>query len=797
MLDAGCFLFFLAFACALAWPVFTGKVPVATDTLALWGPQAVTNPAPAHNSVLADSALQSLPWQVFVRRSLAGGEWPLWDPDLFAGYPFLGNDQNQLYYPLAWLLWLLPLPAALQLNPILHVWLAGAGMYALARLLGTGRAGSLLAGLAFAGSGMLYMGLELPGASNTYVWLPWVLAAAEMALRRRSWAWTAGAGILFGVLAVAGHVQWLIYSALFLAMWLGARIGGEAWYAWRTRDSGALRAVRSQAARAGAILAWGPALGAVHLLPVAEMLTLSSRAAEGLLPGPATLDAVPRALARQLHIFVPQIFGTSVGDVGRPLLLSNCWYVGLAGLALGFAALLLRREWWVYLLGAGALTFFFIGSNVPFFNAVNQLPGMRALVASRAGYLFIVCAALLCGLGFDALMSCARRRPGAAAALGIFVALLGAGVAKLLLDQYAGSVGDARLYALQAGALRQAAIVALLLALWWGAVVALRGGRLAGGRVALSALLVGIILFDLLTYAPGYNTYVPPETLQPRSRVADLMREDREMWRIIAPDAPNPTFVPNMATLYGLRDVQGYSSLHLRRYEEFWAAAEPALSEGGYFQVIFRPQSYLSAQANLLNVKYVTTFAPLSTGADLPSSLQRIYEEGPGLYANRSALPRAFVVERAMVAQAATVPRLISEEGFEPTEVVLIEEQPPEGFAATFTRGAPVGVAEITRYRNLSVDLDVRMDRPGWLVLGDVNYPGWRVEVDGREERIFTAYYILRAVPLSEGTHRVRFYFLPGSVVAGGIISVGALLAALGVLMGVYVRKAKNHGARG
>jgi hypothetical protein len=131
---------------------------------------------------------------------------------------------------------------------------------------------------------------------------------------------------------------------------------------------------------------------------------------------------------------------------------------------------------------------------------------------------------------------------------------------------------------------------------------------------------------------------------------------------------------------------------------------------------------------------------------------------------------------------AAAIPARIAEPGFDPRRAVLLEQAPPPGVPATPSDGPAPGTATITRYRNLSVDLTAQMDRPGWLVLGDVNYPGWQVTVDGRPAPLYTAYYILRAVPLPAGAHTVRFEFRPGSVLLGGALSGIALLAALGVL---------------
>src|SRR5687767_673986 len=90
----------LLFALALCWPVLQGRVPVASDTLALWAPWSQLPHEPVHNVSLADSAHLYLSWASFARGAVAGGEWPLWDPYTFAGYPFAANAQNQLYYPL-------------------------------------------------------------------------------------------------------------------------------------------------------------------------------------------------------------------------------------------------------------------------------------------------------------------------------------------------------------------------------------------------------------------------------------------------------------------------------------------------------------------------------------------------------------------------------------------------------------------------------------------------------------------------------------------------------------------------
>jgi hypothetical protein len=81
------------------------------------------------------------------------------------------------------------------------------------------------------------------------------------------------------------------------------------------------------------------------------------------------------------------------------------------------------------------------------------------------------------------------------------------------------------------------------------------------------------------------------------------------------------------------------------------------------------------------------------------------------------------------------------------------------------------------------------MDRPGWLVLADVNYPGWHVTVDGQPAPLYTAYALLRAVPLAAGSHTVRFAFQPLSVLLGAGVSGGALLLVGGIIGAAAVRR--------
>jgi uncharacterized membrane protein YfhO len=73
----------------------------------------------------------------------------------------------------------------------------------------------------------------------------------------------------------------------------------------------------------------------------------------------------------------------------------------------------------------------------------------------------------------------------------------------------------------------------------------------------------------------------------------------------------------------------------------------------------------------------------------------------------------------------------------------------------------------------------VAVTTPGYLVLSEVYYPGWRAYVGGREEVIQRADYTFRAIHLDPGSHRVRILFAPLTWKVGLGISLATWLGLI------------------
>ena len=772
--DIGSIAVLLLFACLLCLPIFTGRVPLPSETLALWSPWSQLPHEPITNPNLADATLLYLPSIVFARDSVRDGEWPMWDPYSFGGFPYTANSQSQLYYPLTWLLWLLPLSGAIQVLTFFNVLLAGVGMYLFARYQQVSPVGSLLSGLAFAGSGMLQLGLEMPGVASVYGWLPWMLLAMDKALRARDATWVAVAALVCGLQVVAGHLQWVLYSYFVLGCWV----------VWRALlpDAGiTLRARAATLVRGAAVALGGVTLAAIHLAPFLELAGLSGRT-----EGRVSSNSWP--LYYLLRLVAPEYFGTAAPGVGVPLIFNDLWYVGIAPLFLAFAAILLRPSkliwFWVALSLLAIAVTFGIG---PFLYA-RWLPGLSALLPMRIGYILIFSLAMLAGLGFDALMhKIVPRRAWELIAIGtagllLFVILVAGWFAQLAEPEPA-------LKALKEGQLLRAVVLVtttlgLLIVGRAFAVNPKIGSRWVRSRASTLAVtnLVLLVVLDLVTLVPNYNSWVKPDQVLPSTPSIEWLRANAGYERVMGVDSPGPVFNPNTQSLFGIHSVAGYDSLHTRRLEEYWGAVDQSIVSvkrgSPYSNVFIRPQVYTSTLTALMNVRYIAA----SNGITPTVALNRAFGGEITVYENASALPRAFLVERAELLPQSEVLKKLATPDFDPTVAVLIEEEHPSASVATPDPDPP-GSVDITSYRRNSVRVEATLDRPAWLVLSDQNYPGWAATVDGVDEKVYTAYYLFRAIRLGSGPHDVVFSFQPTTLLPASVIS-GTALILIGILLG-------------
>ena len=93
---------------------------------------------------------------------------------------------------------------------------------------------------------------------------------------------------------------------------------------------------------------------------------------------------------------------------------------------------------------------------------------------------------------------------------------------------------------------------------------------------------------------------------------------------------------------------------------------------------------------------------------------------------------------------------------------------------------------------------DVQSLHGGLVVLSEIYYPGWTATLDGRPIEIGRANYILRAVRVPEGTHRLELVFHPKTISETETLAYVALAILLLSLLAAVVfgvRKAMRSSA--
>ncbi len=75
------------------------------------------------------------------------------------------------------------------------------------------------------------------------------------------------------------------------------------------------------------------------------------------------------------------------------------------------------------------------------------------------------------------------------------------------------------------------------------------------------------------------------------------------------------------------------------------------------------------------------------------------------------------------------------------------------------------------------VEVMVEACADGYLIVSDAFFPGWAATLDGNDVPLMRANFLMRAVRVPKGRHRVDMEYWPWTFRAGGVVSVIGLLA--------------------
>ncbi len=777
-----------------------------------------------------------LRWYFFQLRSmiaqeLADGRWPSWNPYMLGGQPLQANIQSALFYLPNHLMLVLPPWLTFFVLTFLHLWLAGAFTFGLARHYGLSRFGAAIAGVAFMLSSVFVFRIlgGHHGDLSTLCWIPLFLWFCDRAVRDDSSGWAGAAGVVFATMVFASHFQHQLFCCTtflvyFVAHWcVRSRALADLWRLGRVMVI---------------VLVVGVGLAAPQFVPTVEFSGASARAAypaENKLEFNGANSFPPENL---LLLVCPGAFGdnTTLRYWGRWFhYWEMCLYVGLPTLLLlCFSPFSPRRDLVAALaIAAGAALVLASGRYSPLFDGLASLPVYKMLrgyskFVSEAG-LFLC---LLAGFGADAfceLLVRQRRR----VLIGLLLATIGVSLvyggavlagsslwhavlqtaahhwepmfhAPLAIEGFAGATG-----ALFTSNLTRTYYI-VLLSLFVLLYCAWRYPQV--GR--LHWLVVLILVVDLISFGRPFaqRTYPVDRVGLDRDIVAYVQAQTTgagdgrsapsgDRFRVLC--MPKKTEL-NDPMLDRFENFAGYDNMVIRWFGELVNTAQ-GFAKSRY-DLAFT-ERLPAVVFRLFNVRYLVT--PIDQPCPFPFFTRVHQTARQQLHVFRDCLPRAYLVPSHRVIEDADAARsFLLSPGFRPTREVLLSGCPEGPAAGLDVSAAPavaaadaaggaaaaalaaveapdpsLGACRVASWGPAGFSVTATVERACWLVLAENHYPGWRATVDGSEVPILRANYCQRAVYVAAGRHTIEFAFRPATHWLGMAIALGTmLLMLLGVL---------------
>ena len=765
-------LVYLLATFSLAWPALTGMFLVSPHS---------------------DQYIAGYAFREFAAATLkATGGFPLWNPYLFGGMPYIAAMHGDIFYPTFLLRMVLPTDVAMTWGFIIHIFLAGLFTFGFLRRVGFGFAGSLAGGLAYMMSGQIasYVSPGHDGKLFVSALFPlalWMLHRGVRGGRASSWGAIA---LIVGLGVLSPHPQLLQYMlmacgayALFLAL---SNVDGE-----KLPRGVALR--RLGAALAAVLI--GLAIGAVQYLPVQEYVAWSPRA--GGIADYQTATSYAWPPEELLNVYLPQFSGMLEAYWGRNGIHFHSDYVGVVVLILAGAAYLgLRADpkrkqiiFWSVVLLVSVL--WSLGSATPFYRIPYALiPGTKYFRAP-ATIFFVgsLAIALLACAGTERLLQSRLSRRyllgwlGFAGAIALLATVGGLStVATSFADPGRFERVEANRGALIAGAWRSFIFVALAVALAFS--IARKRIPHRFGALAVAALMA----VDLWSIEHLYWMFSPPASqIYAVDENIAAMKAEPQPARVLALQLASPrrdAFLTGDALMsHRVRGVLGYHGNQLGRYKEL-------VGLNGQTERLLAPNIL-----RLTNTRFVLADIPelpfLPNATRVSGAVRNAAGNETYLYRLAADYPYAWVTPVSVKAGDDQVLATLLDPRFDVTRAALFDTS-AEVTVASAVRALPDPLpisATVRRYEPGSAQIDLGAPAPAGaaLMVSENYYLGWRATVDGKPARLGRADFTMIGVELPAGARRIELRFESPAYEKGKTVTwIAIALAVLALALGLW-----------
>jgi uncharacterized membrane protein YfhO len=746
------FIIFALLAVANYFPLLTGLIPFPAHLLApfpAWGGSSKWPPIPE----IGDLITSFYPFHAFAGRAVRDGSFPLWNPHILAGAPFLANAQSALFYPPNFLYYLLPVPVAWTACLLIRMVACALFMTLFVRSIGGTRTGAIFSGIVYSSCGFMttWQGQAL---GDAVIWLPLIcysLVRLRAVPSRRN---IVIAAISFAMPILAGHPETTAHSALIGCAFAAVLYAGDRKFSARFAMSGALAV----------------GLGAVQIIPTVEWLRQLGNQFE--LPWPTLGIHQAQGLFTRDILSSPNSAGISVPE--------GAAYLGmLTLLAASLAPLHRNRRYVVFLIVSSVVALMIAYTIPPVSWVVAHMPYLKSMKNGRFIFVASFGIAALAGLGISILQEretalLGRKRKYAWGLTGVaFAAVIGA-ISRLQLATQ-----------VQVPLMRRPLFSVILLCVAM-AILAWTLFERFKAR-SFSVLVLSFVLFDMLTFSYGFTGFATGRSMYAAAPLFEFLNKNADASRERVVQVGNP-YSANVAMMYGFASADGYE-VCLERPRLF-ASGLSQDRQDGIFLVADGIVGAADRRLDMLNVKYLVVpdgGPEFQTLAAHPDRFRTVFGDGHvSVFENTRVLPRAFLV-RASGAEIIAAPdaqlNRLKDSSFDPEQTVLLSEPLSKREYAGSTPLSPRDDVTIEEAGANDYRFRVQSSAESLLVVSQIYYPGWSATLSGERVPVVAANFALTGIPVPAGVHEVRLVFDPASFKIGVAITIVSILMAVALTL--------------
>ena len=274
------------------------------------------------------------------------------------------------------------------------------------------------------------------------------------------------------------------------------------------------------------------------------------------------------------------------------------------------------------------------------------------------------------------------------------------------------------------------------------------------------------------------------DTPQPMTATDKQILQDRSLdYRVL--NLASNTFNENETSYYH-KSIGGYHAAKLRRYQELIDAyISPEMQKA--YSAIAQAQGDMTKVAgdtiypvlNMLNTKYL--ILPLQGGQTVP--VLNTYAFGNAWFVGDIKYVDNANEELDGVGKINLRHQAVADAKF---KEVLGEAVPEDDMA----------IVKLTKYEPNELTYDISSTKGGIVVFSEIYYPGWTATVDGEPVTVGRVDYVLRAINVKAGKHKVVLTFKPKSIRDTETVAyIAFALLFIAIIVGVWFEERKKRKA--